>query len=91
MAENKPETTEAPAVPSIEEETKPSRLEVLVTRFPRASKVVAITGGITALVGGAQIARTVKARKSHLTEAGDSAKEAFDHLSASVSPVDPEA
>lgn len=90
MADSTQKTPEAPAE-SPEEETQPTRLEVIVTKFPRTSKVVAIVGGVTAIVGGAQIARTVKARRSHLSEAGDSAKEAFDHLSASVSPMDPEA
>lgn len=90
MAENPIKTPDAPVDPSTEE-TEPTRLQVFVNKHPRAAKIVAITGAVTAVIGASHVTRTVSARRHHIVQAGDHAKEALDELSASVSPTDSEA
>ncbi len=91
MAENKQTTPETivPDEPVIE--IAPTRLQAFVTRHPKAAKVVAITGAGLAAVGVVQVARTVKANKSHLEAAGEHMSEAASELSSSVTPASPEA
>lgn len=74
-----------------EPEVTPSRLQVFVNNHPRAAKVVAVTGAVTAAVGAVHITRTIAARKDHLSSAADHAGEALSEVAASVSPTDPEA
>lgn len=89
MAETNPKTT--PATSKTEEKEAPSRLQVFVNNHPRAAKVAAITGGVTAAVGMVQIARTLRANKDHLSSAVEHAGEAVSEVAASVSPSDTEA
>ncbi len=90
MAENNTKLAEATENPALDE-VDPTRLQVFVNKHPRAAKIVAVTGAVAAVVGVSHLTRTVAARKHHLAQAGDHAKEALDELSASVSPTDPEA
>lgn len=69
-------------------ETEPTRLQKFVCKHPRAAKVAAITGGITAAAGVAITANTMRKNKHHLDQAADAAKEALHEVSESVSPTD---
>lgn len=91
MAENKNETPKVVTVKDESEETTPGRLQTFVNKHPRAAKIVAITGGVAAVLGTVQFARTVQANRKHLELASDHAKEALNELSTSVSPQDAEA
>lgn len=83
-------TTSTDTAPA-ESETEtpvPTRLQAFTMKHPRAAKIVAITGAVTAVIGATHIARTVRARKDHLVSAGDHVGEALSEVAASVSPTD---
>lgn len=90
MAENT-QTSGAPAEP--QPEAEPTRLQNFVAKHPRATKIVAITGAVSSVVGVVCVAKTVKSNKAHLELAGENAKEVLHELSATVDPAtsDPEA
>lgn len=90
MAEHPTKTPDATPSEHVEE-AAPTRLQSFVIKHPRASRIVAIAGGITAVAGVAHVTRTVSARRHHLNEAADRSKEALREVAASVSPTDPEA
>lgn len=87
MAENN-QNQPAPdvIVESGEEPNEPTRLQKFVIKHPRASKVVAITGGILAAGGVALTANNMRKNKHELNAAADHAKAALSGVSSSVSP-----
>lgn len=92
MAENNDKNApKAAVITDLPEEVTPTRLQSFVTKHPRIAKIATITGGVAAVIGTVQVARTVSARRHHLVEAGDHAKEALSELAATTSPTDTEA
>lgn len=89
MAENAPQTS--PETPETDENVEPTRLQVFVNKHPRAAKITAIVGGVTAVAGAVHFTRTVQSNRAHVQQAGDHAKEALTELSTAVSPTDTEA
>lgn len=86
MAENN--QNETPENDIVDEETvQPTRLQTFVTNHPRAAKLIAITGGVTAVLGTGIVTATVMKNKQHVILAGDHAKDALSELSTSVSPT----
>lgn len=88
MAETTTQTTD---VPSTESEVSPTRLQRLVTKYPRISKIVAVSGVVAAGVGVLSVARTVKRNKGHLDNAVGHAEAGLGELAATVDPMSPEA
>lgn len=86
MDENTTQDSSDVVVGEITEEKTPTRLQAFVINHPRASKVVAIIGGVTAVAGVAVTTNTVRKNRSHLKLAGEHAKESLNELSTSVSP-----
>lgn len=92
MAENTSTEPTLEADVCVEPEVKQNFVTKLAVKHPRTAKVVAITGGITAVTGVLLTANTVRKNRRHLELAADHAKEALTELSSSVSPAtDPEA
>lgn len=81
-----PQDPQAEATEPQTDEVKPTRLQSFVNKHPRAAKVVAITGAVTAALGAVQIARTAQANRHHAIAAGDHAQESLRELSATVTP-----
>lgn len=87
MTENTSQTTiEMPtAEPTLEE--APTRLQKFVIQHPRAAKIVAITGAVTAVTGIVLVANTMRKNSDHLSNAGELSLEALQEMSESVSPT----
>jgi hypothetical protein len=66
---------------------EPTRLQRFVNTHPRASRVIAITGAVAAVVGVGTVANTARKNKHHLDNAADHVLEAGSELSAAVSPT----
>lgn len=81
-------TQPTPEAPATEAEivVEPNRLQKFVLNHPRASKVVAIIGGTTAVLGTAVMTNTLRKNRHHLNSAAGEAKEALHELSEAVSP-----
>ena len=82
-----------PATPSTETETpevevvvEPNFVVKLGTRFPRASKVVAIIGGTLAVGGTALAINTARNNSHHLDSAKENVLEAGSEFAQAVSP-----
>jgi hypothetical protein len=75
------EATEAQVV------VEPTRLQKFVNNHPRASRVIAIVGGVAAVAGVGTVARTATKNKHHLDNAAGHVLEAGSELSAAVSPT----
>ena len=86
MTENTSQTTtiEMPTEPTLEE---PTRLQKFVIQHPRAAKIVAITGAVTAVTGIVLVANTMRKNSDHLSNAGELSLEALQEMSESVSPT----
>lgn len=79
--------TQTPETPAAEVEVEPTRLEKIVTKHPRAARVVAITGGVLAAVGVGVVATNLKKNKHHIDAAGAHVLEAGSEISEAVSPT----
>jgi hypothetical protein len=83
--QNTNQSTETDA--NAESETvQPTRLQSFVTNHPRASRVIAITGAVAAVVGVGTVANTARKNKHHLDNAAEHVLEAGSELSNAVSP-----
>lgn len=82
--QNQPTETESN---NSSEEAQPTRLQKFVNTHPRASRVLAITGAVAAVVGVGTVANTARKNKHHLDNAVDHVQEAGSELSAAVSPT----
>jgi|KBSMisStaDraftv2_1062788.scaffolds.fasta_scaffold977147_2 hypothetical protein len=93
MAETIAEETNNEAQPSDSESQhrSPTRLQSFVINHPRAAKVVAVTGAITAVAGAVAVTRNLRANRNELDSAAEHAELALSDLSSSVSPTDTEA
>lgn len=84
-------TTAAPATeaetPEVEVVVEPNFLVKVGTRYPRASRAVAIVVGALAIGGTATVLTTAKKNKHHLDNATDHVLEAGSELSQAVSPT----
>lgn len=87
MEENTQTTPTADVTP-VAPEAQPTRLQNFVNKHPRAAKVVAITGAVTAAFGAVHFTRTVQANKDHAKAAGDHARDALNELANTASPTD---
>lgn len=76
-------TTDAPEAEVVVE---PTKLQSFVNNHPRASRVIAITGAVAAVVGVGTVANTARKNKHHLDSAKDHVLEAGSELSNAVSP-----
>jgi hypothetical protein len=88
------ETNQDPQTPVVDpstEEQTPTRLQSFVAKHPRAARIAALTGVVGTVTGAVCVTRTVAAKRSHLEEAADHAKEALSELAATVDPASPEA
>lgn len=80
-------SNETPDIEIVDEsEVQPNKLQKFVNKHPRAAKVVAIIGGVTAVAGVATVTNTMLKNKQHLELAKDHTKETLHELSEAVSP-----
>jgi hypothetical protein len=71
-------------------EDSPNLFQRTKTRFPRTTKVVAITGATVGALAVAIVANTARKNKGHLSNAGDLLLEAGQEVATTVSPTDSE-
>lgn len=85
MAETTDPTPEAD-VPTDAPEEKQNFVSRFAVKHPRAAKVIAIAGGVTAAGGVLLTVNTAKKNRAHLEAAGDHAKGVLTEISDAVSP-----
>lgn len=85
-----PRNQNAADKPTSEVEVRPNFLVRTTNRFPRTTRVLAVTGVIAVAAAGAKLVSNVRGNKDNLASAAEHAGDAFSEVAASVSSPDTE-